>query len=180
GCCGGCSGCFGCAGCYGCYGCAGCYGGATLVPATVTPAPVAPAGKAATVSVQLPADATLYGDGVKADLASETRTFRTPALTQGRDYYYPIKAEVVRNGETISQSRRVIVRAGQTSRVTFGEMTAKDEPARVTVKLPADAKLYVDGVLCPMTSAVRSFETPTLHGGVTYQYTPQAQVVRRR
>ena len=50
--------------------------------------------------------------------------------------------------------------------------------ARVTVKLPADARLWVDNVECPLTSGVRSFDTPALEPGATYVYTVRAQVNR--
>ena len=192
GCCGGCYGvyyssCYGCCGgwgcCGGCWGCYG-YGGPVIYPA-YAPAVVGPvlhvdAGKAATVVVNLPADAALYVDGVKANLSSETRTFQTPGLTEGKDFYYTVKVEAVRNGETVTEEKRVVVRGGETARVTFGELTVKapKATAKVMVKVPADAKLYVDGVLCPQTTPVRSFETPKLDAGVTYTYTLKAELVR--
>jgi uncharacterized protein (TIGR03000 family) len=51
-------------------------------------------------------------------------------------------------------------------------------PARITVRLPADAKLYVDQVFCPLTSETRTFDTPTLEGGREYYYTLRAEVTR--
>jgi uncharacterized protein (TIGR03000 family) len=51
-------------------------------------------------------------------------------------------------------------------------------PATVVVHLPADAKLYVDNVACPLTSATRSFNTPGLEPGRKYFYTLKAEVVR--
>jgi len=50
--------------------------------------------------------------------------------------------------------------------------------ARLKVRLPADAKLYVDDVVCPLTSDVRSFPTPPLPPGQQFQYTLRAEVVR--
>ncbi|HEY1377620.1 MAG TPA: TIGR03000 domain-containing protein [Gemmataceae bacterium] len=48
--------------------------------------------------------------------------------------------------------------------------------ARVTVKLPADAKLWVDGRPTKQTGAVRQFVTPpVLRAGLTYQYTFRAE-----
>ena len=44
-----------------------------------------------------------------------------------------------------------------------GETTDPLAPATVVVKLPADAKLYVDGVLVPQTTPTRSFDTPPLN-----------------
>jgi uncharacterized protein (TIGR03000 family) len=48
--------------------------------------------------------------------------------------------------------------------------------AHLTVNLPADAHLWVDEVECPLTSSVRSFNTPPLQPGQTYYYTLKVQV----
>ena len=50
--------------------------------------------------------------------------------------------------------------------------------ARVVVRLPADARLFVDDDPCTLTSAERSFDTPDLQPGVTYRYTIRAEVTR--
>jgi uncharacterized protein (TIGR03000 family) len=43
--------------------------------------------------------------------------------------------------------------------------------AAVTVALPADARLYAEGAITQLTSAVRDFLTPELVPGQTYRYT---------
>ena len=50
--------------------------------------------------------------------------------------------------------------------------------ARLTVKVPEDARLYVDGVRCPLTTDTRTFDTPELEAGRKYSYTLKAEVVR--
>jgi len=48
--------------------------------------------------------------------------------------------------------------------------------ARITVRLPADAKLWVDGRPTKRTGAVREFVTPpVLRAGFTYRYTFRAE-----
>ena len=42
--------------------------------------------------------------------------------------------------------------------------------------LPADAKLYVDNVLCTLTSSQRSFATPKLAPGQKYYYTLRVEL----
>jgi uncharacterized protein (TIGR03000 family) len=56
--------------------------------------------------------------------------------------------------------------------------TAAPAPARLVVKLPEDARLFVDDDPCPLTSARRAFDTPQLQPGVTYQYTIRAELTR--
>jgi uncharacterized protein (TIGR03000 family) len=43
--------------------------------------------------------------------------------------------------------------------------------ATVTVYLPADANLSVDGTPCTLTSDIRTFDTPALEPGQKYYYT---------
>jgi len=50
-------------------------------------------------------------------------------------------------------------------------------PAQVTVRLPANAKLYVDDTACPLTSDTRSFDTPKLQPGQKYYYDVRAEFV---
>jgi uncharacterized protein (TIGR03000 family) len=157
-----------------------------VVPAhPVAAAPVAVAANQSQVEVKLPADARLFVDGQAVPLSGNARTFRTPALEAGREYYYSVKVEAVRDGQTVSKVERVVVAAGRTVRVDLSDLagtaTPKEEaagPARVTVELPADARLFIDDVACPLTSATRSFETPRLEPGQKYTYTLRAEIVR--
>src|SRR5262249_47349894 len=50
--------------------------------------------------------------------------------------------------------------------------------AHVSVKLPADARLFVDDDPCPLPGAARALDTPDLQPGVTYKYTIRAEVTR--
>jgi uncharacterized protein (TIGR03000 family) len=62
------------------------------------------------------------------------------------------------------------------------QMKKKDQeasaPAKVTVRLPADAALFVDNVACPLTSDNRSFHTPALQPGQKYYYVLRTEVTR--
>ncbi len=167
-----------------------------------------------TVVVRLPADAKLYAEGRPLTLTSGERTFVTPALPGGQDYTYTFRAEYVRDGETISQTRRVAVRPGHSATVEFADLalakrTAKPDPvvrptsvkaepvskpsnpfigrpaapsaterARITVKLPPGAALYVDGKKNDRTELVREFSTPALAPGREYAYLRKAEVLR--
>jgi uncharacterized protein (TIGR03000 family) len=119
----GCRGCSGVA--YGCScsgGCSGYYG----------PPPAGPKGEnlpppikktsvdmPANVLVTLPADARLTIDGQPTTSVSAVRHFSTPNLAPDRDFVYSLKAEIVRDGRRLESMRRVVVRAGQESRVVF-------------------------------------------------------------
>jgi uncharacterized protein (TIGR03000 family) len=51
-------------------------------------------------------------------------------------------------------------------------------PATIVVRLPADARLMIDGNATRSTQDVRTFESPPLQPGKTYQYTLKAEVTR--
>src|SRR5262245_2410610 len=58
------------------------------------------------------------------------------------------------------------------------EARVRPDRATVVVHLPADARLYVDNVLCPLNSNKRTFQTPPLEKGRKYYYTIKARAVR--
>jgi uncharacterized protein (TIGR03000 family) len=151
-----------------------------VAPVASLPAParVSQLGNAAAVVVQAPMDVRITVNGRETARTAAEQTFTTPALEPGQLYAYVFRAEATRNGRAMTREQRVTVRAGQESRVDFTDLSEPGSPARVRVKLPADADLFVDGVRVPMTSEVRSFQTPKLEAGRSYYYTLKADVVR--
>jgi uncharacterized protein (TIGR03000 family) len=123
------TGCFHCHGCYGCYapGCAGfsTYGPGAATPEQLPPPKVDDKTKTgalpdrARVTVQMPPDAKLYVDETPMKTTAESRTFNTPRLDRGQTYFYEVRAEVVRDGKPVSETKRVLVRAGEDVRVSF-------------------------------------------------------------
>ncbi len=138
---GGCNGGFG--GCYG-GGYGGCYGGGVVVGGQPATQPATPPngnkdgekdGKEpeklkepakggalqapAVILVNLPAEARLLVDGTVTTSTSTQRRLVSPALPTGREFHYTLTAEILRNGQTVRESRPVTVRAGQETRVEF-------------------------------------------------------------
>jgi uncharacterized protein (TIGR03000 family) len=66
----------------------------------------------ARVVVELPEDAKLFVDDQEMKTTSAKRVFRTPILEPGQTYYYILRAEVTRDGKSLSQTKRILVRAG--------------------------------------------------------------------
>ena len=99
--------------------------------ANVLPSPSAGQGDAnrAAVVVRLPADATLYAEGRRLNLTSDTRRFVSPPLPSNGDFTYNFRVEYARNGETISRTKSVSVRAGGQFSVDFDEaLTGRPAP----------------------------------------------------
>jgi uncharacterized protein (TIGR03000 family) len=84
------------------------------------------AAEPARVAITLPSDAKLLFNGAVATGTGESRTFATPALQYGMDYGYELTAEVIRDGRVQTITERVVVRAGETAKVTLnpGVVTA--------------------------------------------------------
>jgi uncharacterized protein (TIGR03000 family) len=66
----------------------------------------------ATVVVRLPADARLTFDGEPTRSTGATRTFQSPPLEAAAAGQYVLRAEIVRDGRTLSVRQRVQVMAG--------------------------------------------------------------------
>jgi uncharacterized protein (TIGR03000 family) len=165
-------------------------------PVVAPAAPAAPAlpapkkdkeaslGNVATVVIKAPTDVRITVDGQETPRQGSEESFTTPALEPGSTYSYTIKAEAVRDGRPVTVTRRLKVQAGRESHLEFTEFSSGPElatvkePAHVSVRLPADARLYIDDILCPLTSERREFDTPKLRPGQTYYYTLRAEVVR--
>ena len=69
--------------------------------------------------VDLPAQARLLVDDHLTSSTSAQRVLQTPPLTQGTTYAYVLRAEIDRDGKTLTQTQRVTVRAGVQTRVSF-------------------------------------------------------------
>jgi uncharacterized protein (TIGR03000 family) len=128
----GCTATYGCTSTYGCTTVYGCTTG-TVVPAKKDmkdmpkgePVPV-PKGKQesrssapATIIVNIPAGARLIVDGAPTSSTTERRTLITPNLEFGSTYVYTMRAEIVRDGQTVVETKEVTVRGGETSTVQF-------------------------------------------------------------
>jgi uncharacterized protein (TIGR03000 family) len=78
----------------------------------------------ARIVVDLPADAKLFVDDQPTQSATSQRVFRTPTLEPQGNYYYDLRAEIVRDGKMHAQTKRVVIRAGEEMRVVM-----EDPPA---------------------------------------------------
>jgi uncharacterized protein (TIGR03000 family) len=83
----------------------------------------------ATVVVKLPADAKLYAEGKLLTLTTAERKFVTPPLPAG-EFIYRFKVEYDRDGETVSVTKKVYVRAGGTASIEFTDLMAKQTPEK--------------------------------------------------
>jgi uncharacterized protein (TIGR03000 family) len=102
------------------------------VPPAVVPEkpPVSPSarlgsygGTPAKLVIEKPVDAKLFVDNIPVAAEAASKTFTTPELDPAMAYYYMVRIEMTREGKPVSETRRVIVRAGETATETFREPT---------------------------------------------------------
>jgi len=149
----GCHGCHGAGGggagwngwgasCFGCMGCYGVYTGPVMNPSgnpmRAPDAPPAGSGtvkpetaKSAQLIIEKPADAKIFVDNMPVKSEGATQSFATPVLDPSQAYFYMVRVEMVRDGKSVSEARKVIVHAGQTIQETFNEqgiLTASMKP----------------------------------------------------
>jgi len=84
--------------------------------------PEAVAPNRARLIVDVPPDAKLYIDDTAMKTTAEHRTYQTPDLEPGQTYYYEVRVELQRDGKPVSETRRVLVRAGQEIHADFTDM----------------------------------------------------------
>lgn len=73
----------------------------------------------AKILVNLPADAKLFVDDFATKSTTAARTFATPELAAGAMFTYTLKAEIVRDGKTLTTSEKIAVKAGDEIRVNL-------------------------------------------------------------
>jgi uncharacterized protein (TIGR03000 family) len=73
----------------------------------------------ALIDVRIPANAELWFSGEKTSQTGELRSFISPELTTGKDFFYTLKARWIQDGKPVEQTRRIRVSAGAQANVDF-------------------------------------------------------------
>jgi uncharacterized protein (TIGR03000 family) len=130
--------------------------------------------------VTVPEDARLLADGTVIPGSGRARVFLTPPLDPAREYFYEMVIEVDRGGKVLRDQQTVKFQAGKTVNVTFTEPRqetpappAAGKTARIRVRVPAGATLYVEG----LPWSVTTINTPPLDPNRTHYYQLRAEVV---
>jgi uncharacterized protein (TIGR03000 family) len=94
----------------------------TTPPATGTTPPTGTTTKPpmeAKLIIEKPVDAKIYVDEKLVKSEGARQVFSTPVLDPAQAYFYTVRIESVRDGKPASETRRVIVRSGETIQETF-------------------------------------------------------------
>ncbi len=124
----------------------------------------------AVLTVKVPAEAKIFVNGLATTSAGAERNYVSRDLRPGFNYTYELRAEFVREGKTVTESKSVTLTAGQTARVDFNEETktaAAGEPLTTVLKVnvPENAKVFLAGHETNSFGVVREFSTSRLNDG---------------
>jgi uncharacterized protein (TIGR03000 family) len=156
----------------GSYGSYGSSGGVIVTP-SVPVAPPPPAGgggepkkaqlrssNAIELAVRVPADSKVFVNDKLTTSTGGQRSYTTKDLDPAQSYTYSVRAEFEHNGQMISQTKTTTVSVGDVASLAFDP----NEPVTtaLTVKVPADAKVYLAGKQTTLTGEQRKFTTTRL------------------
>jgi uncharacterized protein (TIGR03000 family) len=127
----------------------------------------------ALLSVKVPADAKVFVNDRPTTSTGSDREYISRDLRPGATYSYTVRAEFERDGKPVSEEKSVRLTTGQTASLSFTEAeqeVAKDDETltKLTVRLPADARLYLAGHETKATGPVREFSTGKLPSGAQW------------
>ncbi len=128
-----------------------------------------PASGDAILRVHLPEDSIVYVNGKRTQTKGTLRNYVSRQLSNGRLYPYEVKAVVVRNGQTLAQTKLVDLTAGEERSIDFD--FAADAPVLTSLSLsvPADATVKLGGTETTTVGAFRYYSTKSLSGGEVWR-----------
>jgi uncharacterized protein (TIGR03000 family) len=170
--------------------------GAPATPTPATPTPAVPPAEgeqglptpaqqtsveaaSALLSVQVPADARVRVNGIPTRSTGELRRYVSRDLAPGFRYTYEVTAEVERNGQPVTQTKTVHLRAGEEIALAFDLSAGSAVETALTLHVPGDAKVFLAGNETKGTGPVRTFRTTKLAGGDAWsEYSVRVTVER--
>lgn len=167
-------------------------GGATPPPAP--PGAAGPGGSStqyrasdtnALLTVNVPTEAKVFINGTATSSRGDLRQYISRGLRNDARYNYEVRAEITRDGKTVSDVKTVQLGAGETANLAFNLASVEPTQAQASVKttlivhVPADAKVFLAGQETKAGGPVRQFTTTRLTSGSQWASYPVRVVVTR-
>ncbi len=122
---------------------------------------------AAMLTVDVPAGAAIYVNGMKTSATGAVRQFVSRGLVEGKRYEFTVRMTIDRDGQSSEETKVVSLAAGGRSSLSF---TAASAPkTSLTLHVPADAKVWLAGNVTESAGATRQFQTTTLAAGQAWK-----------
>jgi len=117
------------------------------------------------LTVDVPEDAKVFVNGQATRSTGERREYVSRNLEPGYSYTYEIRAEAIRDGQSVVETKKVDLKAGQTARLAFELAPADKVETKLTVRVPSDAKVYLAGNETSATGETSVHRTTGLKDG---------------
>ena len=129
----------------------------------------------AILNVSVPTEAKVFVNGLPTTSTGAARRYVSNGLEPGFNYTYELRAEMVRDGKTVTESKSIKLKAGESAELSFdfsGSNTENvaTEPVRtkLTLHVPADAKVFLSGNATQSAGDTREFTTTKLAKGAEW------------
>ena len=131
------------------------------------------------LAVNVPNNARVTVNGLSTRSMGESRRYVSRNLTPGFNYTYEVTASADINGRTVSQTKTVQLQAGDEIAVNFDLQSPSAVETALTLRVPADAQVYLAGSATNGKGSVRTFRTTRLENGQSWSdYVVRVVVVR--
>jgi uncharacterized protein (TIGR03000 family) len=132
--------------------------------------------QAALLTVSVPAEAKVFINGNATTSTGTQRQYISRGLKAGSRYNYEVRAEYVKDGQPVTDTKSVTLSAGEMAGLAFNFEGNQENPVasgsktktKVTLHVPADAKVYLSGRETASTGDVREFATSKLAPGAEW------------
>jgi uncharacterized protein (TIGR03000 family) len=119
-------------------------------------------GSSAVLTVSVPSEAKIYVNNKLTSTPGAERQYVSRGLDRGYSYKYQVRAEIERDGEILTQTKVVDLKAGDSRQLAF-DFDAPE--TTLTVHVPENATVFLAGNKTSSTGPVRVFTTSTLSAG---------------
>ena len=159
----------------GSHGSAGGTGVASASAGGMSAAAAAPADGALLV-VEVPEKAKVFINGKETTTTGTVRSFISRGLNTDKKHTYVVRMVVESEGKPTEKTKTVALAVGQRETVSFPaaanppleEIKPAATPTSLTLRVPANAQVWLQGRLTTTAGTVREFETETLRDGESW------------
>lgn len=129
--------------------------------------------------VEVPPEARIFVNGRPTTSTGTRREYVSRNLKPGFSYSYEVRAEIIRDGQVVEETKTIDLKAGQVARLAFDLDAPQKVETTLTVHVPADAKVYLAGNETTAKGQTRVFRTTGLRGDLRWDdYTVKVEVER--
>jgi uncharacterized protein (TIGR03000 family) len=143
-------------------------GGEDRTPVTPPKESLQTAKQSAILAVSVPEEARVYVNGIATQTPGHQRRYVSRGLVPGFPYTYTVRAEYPQQGRTVSETRTVQLRAGQTVEIAFA-VPENTVQTTLTLHVPANAVVKLCGQATRATGTLRQFATHQLRQGQKWE-----------